>query len=94
VRLKLNYFLKRLSETPFKKIIPFRELPLVFFYFDQLYSVMGGSALYYLGIYGYGADVSNDSWRATRFAIFDGMEMLGYMIGVFFSPKVFFQNIL
>jgi len=49
---------------------------------------MGGSALYYLGIYGFGADLSTDDMRATRFAIFDGMEMLGYMVGVFFSPKL------
>ncbi len=38
-----------------------------FFYFDQLYLILGGNALYYLGIYGYGADITDDSQRATRY---------------------------
>ena len=37
-----------------------------FFYFDELTAILGGYALYYLGIYGYGADITTDSQRATK----------------------------
>ena len=41
-------------------------MPLEFFYFDSLYALLGGHAIYYLGIYGYAADITNDNDRAAR----------------------------
>ena len=43
-----------------------RSLPLEFFYFDYFYYACGGHAVYYLGVYGYGADITNESQRAAR----------------------------
>lgn len=70
-------------------LIFIRELPLEFLYLGGWYSWLGGSSLYYLGIYGYGADITTDQERAARYARFDGVETLSYMFGSFLSPYVF-----
>jgi len=43
-----------------------RELPLEFFFFDQLRNVMGGRALYFTGLYLYATDCTKEGNRASR----------------------------
>ncbi len=68
--------------------IPYRELPLEFFYFNNIFYFMGGSSLYYLGTYGYGADVTTPDERAFRLGIYDGFELLAYTIGNSLSSPI------
>ena len=51
--------------------------------------VLGGSSVYYLGTYGYGASISEDNQRAKVLARFDAMELLGLVAGLTFN----FENI-
>ncbi len=44
-----------------------REVPLEFFYLDSFSNFLGGWALYYLGMYGYGADITTPEGRAFRY---------------------------
>ena len=68
-----------------------RELPTEFFYIsgDFWCSVLGGSTVYYLGTYGYGASISKESKRASLLARFDAMELLGLVAGSLLSPITF-----
>ena len=45
-------------------IIFFYELPLEFFYMEDISSFFGGSAVYYLGLYGFGSKVSRPKERS------------------------------
>ena len=65
------------------------ELPLEFFYMDNISSFLGGYAVYYLGIYSYGTNVSKPKDRAYRLARLDGVETVAIVIGTSISPKVF-----
>lgn len=64
-------------------------LPLEFFYFDYFWQFLGGSPIYYLGIYGYGATVSRPEERAKKLARFDALELLGTLAGTLLSPVVY-----
>ena len=44
----------------------FRQLPLGFFYLGYVYSLLGGGTTYYLGVYGYGSDITKGEERAAR----------------------------
>ena len=65
------------------------SLPTEFIYVIVMYNVLGGMPCYYLGIYSYAADISSDKERSSRLARMDGIEMIGTLIGVLASPKVF-----
>ena len=41
-------------------------MPLEFFYMDNVFYFFGGASLFYLGTYGYGADVTTADERAFR----------------------------
>ena len=62
------------------------EWPLEAFYMSNFFSYLGGRSMYYLGIYGFGADASKPEERAHRLARLDGFEALGYFFGTFISP--------
>ena len=48
----------------------------------------GGLAVYYLGVYSYGTDVSKPEDRAYRLARLDGIETVAVVVGTSLSPKV------
>ncbi len=64
------------------------ELPLEFFYIDNIAAFLGGYAVYYLGVYSYGTNVSKPKDRAYRLARLDGVETVAVVIGTSISPKV------
>ena len=64
------------------------DLPLQFFYIDTIPTFLGGMIVYYLGLYGYGASVSEPEERAHRIARLDGVETIATMIGTLLSPLV------
>ena len=68
-----------------------RDLPTEFFYIsgDFWCYVLGGSTVYYLGTYGYGASISKETKRASLLARFDAMELLGLVAGSLLSPITF-----
>ena len=57
--------------------------PVEVFYLRGVGAIFGGMSVYYLGIYGYGAAVSNSDERAHRLAIFDGFEQVKCIIYTF-----------
>lgn len=66
-----------------------RELPVEFFYFDELYQFFGGLSVYYLGMYGYGTDITGPAERAHRLARLDGSEFIAMSFGPLVSPLLF-----
>ena len=42
--------------------------------------------VYYMGIYSYGASITQHDERATRLARLDGIERVGLLIGIALSP--------
>ena len=64
------------------------SLPLEFFYIETISTFFGGMVVYYLGVYGYGASVSEPEERAHRIARLDGTEYLATLIGTLLSPHV------
>ena len=64
------------------------SLPLQFFYIDTIPTFLGGMVVYYLGLYGYGASVSEPEERAHRIARLDGVETIATMVGTLLSPLV------
>ena len=64
------------------------EVPLQFFYFESLGAFFGGTAVFYLGVYGYGTSVSQAKARASTLARYDGMETLGLIFGTLLSPVI------
>jgi PCFT/HCP family folate transporter-like MFS transporter 1/3 len=67
------------------------DLPLEFFYLDNLTAFFGGLAVYNLGVYSYGTDVSKPEDRAYRLARLDGVETVAAVIGTSLSPKVLLE---
>ena len=66
-------------------------LPIEFFYISGScwWFFLGGNAVYYLGVYGFGASITNDENRALTLARFDAMETLGLVFGIIiFSLKI------
>ncbi len=59
-----------------------RTLPTEFFWLSSnFYQFLGGSSVYYLGIYGYGSAVTTPKNRVTVFARYDALELIGYVAG-------------
>lgn len=52
------------------------KLPVEMFHLRSISSIFGGTSIYYLGYYGYGAAISKPEERAYRMAIFDGSEQV------------------
>jgi PCFT/HCP family folate transporter-like MFS transporter 1/3 len=64
-------------------------LPLEFFYLNRISSFFGGNAVYYLGIFSYASNVTNNSDRTYRMTRLDGMITLASMAGKLLSPYIF-----
>ncbi len=67
------------------KIVNFafiESLPTQFFYItDSWWNFFGGNPIYYLGIYGYGATITNPEQRVKLLARFDSMDLIGTVLG-------------
>ncbi len=50
---------------------------------------MGGSAVWYLGVYTFAADITSPGDRASRMARFDGFEQVAYVVGHALSPILY-----
>ena len=64
------------------------DLPMEFFYLDNLGSFFGGYAVYYLGTYSYITNVTRPKERAHRLARADGVEVMGTILGTLLSPVI------
>ena len=64
-------------------------LPMEFFYTGNIGSFFGGYAIYYLGVYSYGATITNSEDRAYRLGRLDGMETIAIVVGTLLSPIIF-----
>jgi MFS transporter, PCFT/HCP family, solute carrier family 46, member 3 len=64
-------------------------LPVEFFYTDKIGSFFGGYAVYYLGVYSYGTNITKPKDRAHRLARLDGMETTATIIGTILSPIIY-----
>ena len=62
------------------------QLPLEFFYLEQLYSLLGGAPVYSLGFYGYGSSITTFTERASRLARYDGTEAFALLCGTSLAP--------
>ena len=73
-------------------------LPIEFFYISGScwWFFLGGNAVYYLGVYGFGASITTDENRALTLARFDAMETLGLVFGtiIFSKIRIIFKNFL
>ena len=60
-----------------------------FFYLTKISSYFGGYAVYFLGIFSYGTNVTKPSERTSRFTRIDGMFDLASIVGTLISPYIF-----
>ena len=60
-------------------------MPLTF----QLWFFFGGMMVYYMGMYGYGTDITTPDERAYRLARLDASEFLAMTIAPLISPYLF-----
>ena len=67
----------------------FTELPLEALWLAQVYNLMGGEAVWYLGVYSFAADITGTEDRASRMARFDGFEQVAFIVGNALSPLLF-----
>ena len=67
----------------------FRELPLEALWLANIYDLMGGGAVWYLGVYSFAADITGTEDRASRMARFDGFEQVAFIVGNALSPLLF-----
>ena len=67
----------------------FTSLPLEALWLAHVYDVMGGSAVWYLGVYSFAADITSPEDRASRMARFDGFEQVAYVVGNSLSPILY-----
>jgi MFS family permease len=59
------------------------ELPMAFFYVpDCFWYFFGGSPIWYLGVYGYGASISQPNDRVKLLARYDSLELIGLVPGI------------
>ena len=65
------------------------KLSIDFFYITGAFwwSILGGSSIYYLGIYGFGASITNTDNRAKIIGRFDAMKILGTILGIIFNRE-------
>ena len=64
------------------------DLPIEFFYLENVSAFFGGYAVYYLGMYSFVTNVTKPKERAHRLARLDGMEILGHVAGTLLSPLI------
>ena len=64
-------------------------LPMEFFYLNRISSFFGGYAVYYLGVFSYASNVTNNSDRTYRMTRLDGMITLASMAGKLLSPYIY-----
>jgi MFS family permease len=64
------------------------DLPIEFFYLENVSAFFGGYAVYYLGMYSFVTNVTKPKERAHRLARLDGMEILGHVAGTLLSPYI------
>ena len=67
----------------------FKELPLEALWLANIYDLMGGGAVWYLGVYSFAADITSPGDRASRMARFDGFEQVAYVVGNALSPILY-----
>ena len=67
----------------------FTSLPLEALWLAHIYDLMGGSAVWYLGIYSFATDITSPGDRASRMARFDGFEQVAYVVGNALSPILY-----
>ena len=67
----------------------FTALPLEALWLAHIYDLMGGSAVWYLGIYSFATDITSPGDRASRMARFDGFEQVAYVVGNALSPILY-----
>lgn len=67
----------------------FKELPLEALWLANIYDLMGGGAVWYLGVYSFAADITGAEDRASRMARFDGFEQVAFIVGNALSPMLF-----
>ena len=67
----------------------FNELPLEALWLANIYDLMGGGAVWYLGVYSFAADITGSDDRASRMARFDGFEQVAFIVGNALSPLLF-----
>merc|ERR1719410_2705293 len=67
----------------------FTELPLEALWLANIYDWFGGSAVWYLGVYTFAADITSVEQRASRMARFDGFEQMAFIVGTALSPVLF-----
>lgn len=64
------------------------DLPVEFFYLDNVYAFFGGYAVLYLGTYTFMTNITDAEERAQRLARLDAFEVFGYVTGTLLSPVV------
>ena len=62
-----------------------KELPLQFFYMDNIASLFGWMPVFYLGYYSFGILTSKPENRASTLSRFDGFEKVGGLLGIVFD---------
>ena len=67
----------------------FAELPLEALWLANIYDVLGGSAVWYLGVCSFAADITAAEERASRIARFGGAEQLAFILANALSPVLF-----
>ena len=67
----------------------FTELPLEALWLAQVYNLMGGEAVWYLGVYSFAADITSIEDRASRMARFEGLEKVANGLGYAMSQLLF-----
>ena len=67
----------------------FTELPLEALWLAQVYNLMGGEAVWYLGVYSFATDITSIEDRASRMARFEGLEKVANGLGYAMSPLLF-----
>merc|ERR1712038_7065 len=67
----------------------FTELPLEALWLANIYDWFGGSAVWYLGVYTFAADITSVEQHASRMARFDGFEQMAFIVGTALSPVLF-----
>ena len=64
-------------------------IPVKFFYLNRISAFFGGYAVFWLGVYGYGASVTKNDDRTFRLTRLDGVETISRVVGTMLSPYIF-----
>ena len=65
-----------------------RTVPVEFFYFDQVFYFFGGVSTYYLGVYGFGAEVSAPEERYKMHVNNNGISSVTSLIDVIRASRL------